>query len=75
MQEEGKENKSRFQIKEWLHHNETGFGRLRSGQYVSDKMLQLNGSVGIPSWQEARQRRGDKGYPTLFGKVLILYTI
>lgn len=63
MQEEGKENKSQFQIKEWLHHSGTGFGRLRSGRYISDEMLQIKGSVGIPSWQEAHQSRGDKGFP------------
>ena len=70
MQEEGKENiaKSRFQIKEWLHCSRTGFGRLRSGRYISDEMLRLTGSVGIPSWQEAHQSRGDKGFPYILWK-------
>ena len=72
MQEEGKENKSRFQIREWLHHSGTGFGQLRSSQCVLDEMLQLNGSVGIPSWQEARQRRGDKGFPYITWKSICI---
>ena len=63
MQEEGKDNKSRFQIREWLHHSGTGFGRLRSGQYILDEMFRIEGSVGIPSWQEAHQSRGHKGFP------------
>ena len=72
MQEEGKENKSQFQIKEWLHQNGAGFGRLQSGQYISDEMFQLTGSVGIPSWEEARQSRGDKGFPYILWKSICI---
>ena len=68
LQEESKENKSRFQIKEWLHQSGTGFGRLRYGRYISVEMLQLTGSVGIPSWEEAHQSRGVKGFPYILWK-------
>ena len=57
-------------IKEWLHNNGTGFGRLQSGQVIPSEMLQLTGSVGIPSWQEARLSRGDKGFPYVSWKSL-----
>jgi len=72
IKEESKENKSRFQVKEWLHQSGTGFGQLRSGQYISAEMLPLTGSVGIPSWQEARQRRGDKGFPYINWKSICI---
>ena len=68
LQDESKENKSQLQIKEWLHQSGTGFGRLRYGRYISVEMLQLPGSVGIPSWEEARQSRGVKGFPYILWK-------
>ena len=67
-----KNNESRFRSKEWLHHNGTGFGQLKSGQIIPGEMLRLMGSVGIPSWQEAHQSRGEKGFPYISWKSLCI---
>lgn len=63
LKQQSKNNKSRFKIKEWLHKNGTGFGRLKSGRFIQDEMMQLPGLMGIPSWSEAQQSRGEKGFP------------
>ena len=70
LKQESKDVKSRFWIKEWLHNNGTGFGRLRSGQLVQSEMMLLTGLVGIPSWQEAQRSKGDKGFPYILWKDL-----
>lgn len=72
MKKLSKNNASRYRIKEWLHNYGTGFGRLKSGQIIPGEMLRITGSVGIPSWQEAHQSRGDKGFPYISWKSLCI---
>ena len=67
-----KNNESWFRIKEWLHHSGIGFGRLKSGQIIPSEMLRLTGSVGIQSWQEAHQSRGERGFPYISWKSLCI---
>ena len=62
MKQLSKNSTPQYRIKEWLHNSGTGFGRLQSGLVIPSEMLQLTGSVGIPSWQEARQGREDKRF-------------
>ena len=63
MKQQSKNNKLRFRIKEWLHKDGVGFGRLKSGRFIQNDMMQLPGLMGIPSWPEALQSRGEKGFP------------
>ena len=62
MKQLSKNSTPQYRIKEWLHNSGTGFGRLQSGLVIPSEMLQLTRSVGIPSWQEARQGRENKRF-------------
>lgn len=66
-------NKPQFDlVREWLQEGGTGFGRLRSGKLIESEMMELPGSVGIPSWQEARRSRGNQGFPYINWKGLCI---
>ena len=66
-------NKPQFElVREWLQCDGTGFGRLRSGKLIESEMMELPGSVGIPSWQEARRSRGNQGFPYINWKGLCI---
>ena len=71
--QESKSNKLRYRMKEWLHNSGTGFRRLRSGPIIKIEMLELDGSMGIPSWQEAHRSRGDKGFPYVTWKGICIW--
>lgn len=52
VQEEGKQNKSRSRIKEWLHETGEGFQCLRSGEQTPREMRQFEGIVNLPKCSE-----------------------
>jgi len=63
MKQQSESNRAGFRIKEWLHKSGVGFGRLNSGRPMQDDMMHLPGLMGIPTWQEAQNSRGEKGFP------------
>ena len=68
MKQLSKNSTSQYRVKEWIQNYGTGFGLLKSEQVIPSEMLQLRGSIGIPSWQEAHQNRGNKGFPYISWK-------
>ena len=48
------DDKSRARIKEWLHKDGKGFGRLTSGKQKFEDMLSLSGSIVYATKEEAR---------------------
>ena len=60
MRRERNDNMSRSKIREWLQCDSAGFGRLKPGHPIQGDMMQLTGTIGNPSFQEAQQTRSDK---------------